>query len=199
MARINLLPWREELRKQRLQEFAVVLGMVVVAAVVVAFGWNLAVQKSIDDQKSRNSYIQTQIAEMDESIKEIEELQRRRDALIERMNVIQGLQGNRPAIVYIFDEFVNTLPDGVYYTSLKQAGNKFEVLGVAESNNRISNLMRNLESSAWFAKPALSKVVASGAMFEFALSLQVDPAAMGKTTQEPKETDKKKPAKGKKK
>lgn len=197
MARINLLPWREELRKQKLQEFAIVLGMVAVAAVVLGFGWNLAAQKSVDYQKSRNSYIQTQIAEMDESIKEIEELQRRRDALIDRMNVIQGLQGNRPAIVYVFDEFVNTLPDGVHYTSLKQVGNKFEVVGMAESNNRISNLMRNLEASPWFAKPALSKVVASGAMFEFALSLQVDPAAMGKTA-EPQEKEKK-PSKGKKK
>lgn len=179
MAKINLLPWREELRKQRLQEFAIVLGMVVVAAIVVAFGWKMTAERSVDEQKSRNTYIQTQISELEESIKEIEELQRRRDALVERMNVIQGLQGNRPTIVHVFDEFVTTLSDGVYYTSMKRTGNKFDITGMAESNNRISNLMRSLDASPWFANPTLSRVVASGDMFEFSLTLEIDRAALG--------------------
>lgn len=194
MAKINLLPWREELRKQRLQEFAVILGMVVVAAVIVAFGWKMAGERAVDEQKSRNSYVQTQIAELEESIKEIEVLQRRRDALIERMNVIQGLQGNRPTIVHVFDEFVTTLPDGVYYTAIKQSGNKFDITGIAESNNRISNLMRNLEASQWFANPNLNRVVASGSMFEFSLTLNIDRGAAGQP-EEPKAA----PAKSKKK
>lgn len=194
MAKINLLPWREELRKQRLQEFAVILGMVAVAAVIVAFGWKMAGDRAVDEQKSRNSYVQTQISELEESIKEIEVLQRRRDALIERMNVIQGLQGNRPTIVHVFDEFVTTLPDGVYYTSIKQSGSKFEITGIAESNNRISNLMRNLEASQWFANPSLSRVVASGAMFEFSLTLNIDRGAAGQPA-----AAEAAPAKGKKK
>lgn len=178
MAKINLLPWREERRKQQLQEFAVILGMVAAVAIVVSFGWKMAKERAVEDQKSRNSYIETQIAELEQSINEIEELQRRRDALVERMNVIQGLQGNRPSIVHVFDQFVTTLPDGVYYRSIKQAGPKFEISGVAESNNRISNLMRALETSEWFANPNLSKVVANGDMFEFALTLELDPSVM---------------------
>lgn len=196
MAKINLLPWREELRKQRLQEFAIIIGMVVFAAIVVAFGWKMAAERAVDDQKSRNSYVQTQISELEESIKEIEVLQRRRDALIERMNVIQGLQGNRPTIVHVFDEFVATLPDGVYYTAIKQSGNKFDITGIAESNNRISNLMRNLDASQWFSNPNLSRVVASGEMFEFSLTLEIDRGVMG-TSAEP--AAKPAPAKGKKK
>lgn len=194
MAKINLLPWREELRKQQLQEFAVILGMVVVAAIIAAFGWKMAGERAVDEQKSRNSYVQTQISELEESIKEIEVLQRRRDALIERMNVIQGLQGNRPTIVHVFDEFVTTLPDGVYYTSIKQSGTKFDITGIAESNNRISNLMRNLEASQWFANPNLNRVVASGALFEFSLTLNIDRGAAGLSA-----ATEKAPAKGKKK
>lgn len=181
MAKINLLPWREELRKQQLQEFAVILVMVVVAALVGAFAWKMAGERKIEAQKSRNSFIETQIAEMEESIKEIEQLQRRRDDLIERMNVIQGLQGNRPVIVHVFDQFVSTLPDGVYYTSIRNKGDKFEISGVAESNNRISNLMRSLEASEWFANPNLSRVVAKGNVFEFSLTLETDKSALGMT------------------
>lgn len=196
MAKINLLPWREERRKQQLQEFVVILGMVAIAAIIVAFGWKLAKERAVEDQKSRNSYVETQISELEQSINEIEELQRRRDALVERMNVIQGLQGNRPSIVHFFDQFVATLPDGVYYRSIKQSGTKFDVTGVAESNNRISNLMRALEASEWFANPNLSKVVANGDMFEFALTLEIDPAMAGIPVEAPKAEA---PAKGKKK
>ncbi len=174
MAKINLLPWREERRKQEMQEFLVVLAGVVVAALFLAFLWKQMVAADVENQKSRNSYIEGQIAQLEESIAEIEELQRRRDGLIERMNVIQGLQGNRPVIVHVFDQFVETLPDGVFYTSIKQTGNKFEVIGVAESNNRISNLMRSLEGSVWFRNPQLVKVVAQGEMFQFQLTLDLE-------------------------
>lgn len=196
MAKINLLPWREERRKQQLQEFAVILGMVAVAAIIAAFGWKMARERAVEDQKSRNSYVETQISELEQSINEIEELQRRRDALVERMNVIQGLQGNRPSIVHFFDQFVTTLPDGVYYRSIKQAGTRFDITGVAESNNRISNLMRALEASEWFANPSLSKVVANGDMFEFSLTLEIDPAMAGTPVEAPKADAS---AKGKKK
>ena len=175
MAKINLLPWREELRKQRLQEFAIVLGMVVVAAVIVAFFWKLSAENAVDDQVRRNTFIEQQIALMEENIKEIDELQRRRDGLIERMNVIQSLQGNRPVIVHVFDQLVSTLPDGVYYTSVAQKGDKFEISGVAESNNRVSNLMRSLDSSPWLKNPQLIKVVARGEQFDFSLSVDLDP------------------------
>jgi type IV pilus assembly protein PilN len=180
MAKINLLPWREELRKQQLQEFAVVLGMVVFAAIVASFGWKMERERAVEAQKARNSYIEAQISELEESIKEIEELQRRKNALVERMNVIQGLQGNRPTIVHVFDQFVETLPDGVYYTTIKQEGEKYSIVGIAESNNRVSNLMRSLDSSPWFMNPQLIKVVAKGTAFEFSLLLDLEkPATEG--------------------
>ncbi|MFZ5724493.1 MAG: PilN domain-containing protein [Pseudomonadota bacterium] len=178
MAKINLLPWREELRKQQMQEFLVILGMVVFAAAVVAFAWKREREMAVENQTNRNAYVEQQIALMDENIKEIDELQKRRDALIERMTVIQGLQGNRPVIVHVFDQFAETLPDGVYYTSIKQTGARYDIAGVAESNNRVSNLMRSLEQSPWFTKPQLNKVVAKGDTFEFDLSVQLDPTAI---------------------
>lgn len=176
MAKINLLPWREDLRKQQMQEFAIVIGMVILVAVVLSFTWKQERASAVETQKSRNSYIEGQIAQLEDSIKEIEELQRRRDSLIERMNVIQGLQGNRPVIVHVFDQFAETLPDGVFYTSMKQSGGTFEVVGLAESNNRVSNLMRSLNASPWFKNPQLIKVVAKGEMFEFSLTLQLEDA-----------------------
>lgn len=177
MAKINLLPWREELRKQQMQEFGVLLGMVIFAAVVVSFAWKQQRENAVEDQLKRNAYVEQEISLMDEQIKEIDELQRRRDALIERMNVIQGLQGNRPIIVHVFDQLAASLPDGVYYTSVKQSGNKLDIIGLAESNNRVSNLMRSLEASPWFVKPALNKVTAKGDQFEFVLTVQIENAA----------------------
>jgi len=177
MAKINLLPWREELRKQQMQEFGVLLGMVIFAAVVVSFGWKQQRENAVENQLKRNAYVEQEISLMDEQIKEIDELQRRRDALIERMNVIQGLQGNRPIIVHVFDQLAASLPDGVYYTSVKQAGSTLDIVGLAESNNRVSNLMRSLEASPWFVKPALNKVTAKGDQFEFVLSVQIENAA----------------------
>ena len=158
--RINLLPWREERRKKRQQEF---VGMLLLAAIVgglVWFVWQGAIKGSIDSQSIRNRHVEKQITELDQQIKEIDELERRRSELIERMKVIQDLQGNRPTIVYVFDEMVRTLPDGVYFTSVKRVGDLYTITGVAESNNRISRLMRNLGDSVWFGEPTLVSVTA---------------------------------------
>lgn len=174
MAKINLLPWREELRRQRQMEFLTVLGMVVGAAAVAGFLWNFVAQGDVEEQRKRNAFVSQEIAQLDESISEIDDLQRRRDSLVERMTVIQGLQGNRPVIVHVFEELVTTLPDGVYYTAVKSAGTKLEIAGIAESNNRISNLMRSLEQSTWFKNPQLNKVTADGDMFTFSLTLDLE-------------------------
>lgn len=174
MAKINLLPWREELRKQQLQSFLVVLAMVTMVAIVVSFGWQQSRERALETQNARNSYVEGQISQLDESIKELNQLQKRRDRLIEQTKVIQGLQGNRPTIVHVFDQFVETLQDGIFYTAITQKGDSFEVTGIAESNNRVSNMMRALESSEWFKNPQLSKVVAQGEMFVFSLSVQLE-------------------------
>lgn len=174
MAKINLLPWRDELRKQQLQEFSGILGMVVVAAIVVSFGWKQAREQAVETQQARNTYVEAQIVQLEQSIKELDELQRRRNSLVERTNVIQGLQGNRPMIVHVFDQFAETLQDGVFYTSITQVGTGFDITGIAESNNRVSNLMRSVDASPWLKNPQLNRISARGEMFEFSLSVQLE-------------------------
>lgn len=152
---INLLPWREWRRKRLQREFILQLVLAAVLGGAIWFFWNSAVSARVEDQESRNAYIQEQITKLDDKIKEIEKLEQRRSDLVERMEVIQELQGNRPTIVYLFDQLVKTLPDGVYYTNVERNGKKFSISGVSDSNNRISRLMRNFEDSRWFEKPNL--------------------------------------------
>lgn len=160
MAKINLLPWRQELRKQRQQEFvAILMAVAMVAVALVLFG-HMALSKQVSDQEERNAYIKAEIGKLDGQIKEIDALQKRREELLARMKVIQDLQGRRPVIVRIFDEFVRVLPDGVYLTNLERTGDSFSLKGVAESANQVSNLMRNLDASPWFKSPQLSTVAA---------------------------------------
>lgn len=166
MARINLLPWREARREQLKQEFIANLGVVVIGAgMLVALAY-FVLTSSIDGQTARNNYMQLSIDSLNEEVQEIVALKSRREQLIDRMNIIQGLQGNRPVIVRIFDQFVRTLPDGVYYQRLQRVNQKLEIDGTAESNNRVSNLMRRLDASDWFAGPNLTAVVANPAFGE---------------------------------
>ena len=112
-------------------------------------------------QQSRNAYIETATKKLDQQIKEIENLKRKRDELLARMQVIQDLQGKRPVIVRVFDELVRTLPDGLFYTDLKRTGERVDIVGMAESNSRVSTLMRQFEDSEWFTDPNLSNVSAA--------------------------------------
>jgi type IV pilus assembly protein PilN len=158
MARINLLPWRDWERERRKKEFFGNLAGVLVAgaAIVFACGWYLDGQ--IDDQLERNRLLEAEIVILDERIAEIRNLQKTRDELLARMRVIQELQGNRPVIVRVFDELVRTLAKGVHFKTLNYEGKRLAVEGVAESNNRISSLMRNLDGSDWFASPNLRSI-----------------------------------------
>lgn len=158
MAKINLLPWREERRKQLTQEFArqAFLGAVL-AAVVGGYGW-YHVNGLIDHQKERNKYLQDQIAVLEEEIKEIQELEQTKQQLLARMNVIQRLQQRRPQIVHLFSELAATLPDGVYLTNVAQSGDNLTIQGRAESNARVSAYMRNLGGSAWLKDPRLEVI-----------------------------------------
>jgi type IV pilus assembly protein PilN len=153
--KINLLDWRTELNTLRRTQFFAMLGIGAALAVggvgVVYFG----VQGAIDHQRGRNAFLQQQIVEMDKKIKEIEELEKVKANLLARMKVIEELQASRAAMVHFFDEILNTLPEGVYIKALKQAGPNVTIDGVAESNNRVSAYMKNIESSRWFAEPRL--------------------------------------------
>lgn len=184
MARINLLPWREQLREERKQRFLVALGGVLVIAAGTIFLGDQYLTGAIEQQASRNEFVRKEIAVLDARIKEISELKTRRAQLLERMKIIQDLQGNRPIIGRVFDQLVRTLPDGVYFTALKMSGKNIAIVGAAESNNRVSNLMRNLDSSEWLELPNLTEVkaVTAGALDQanvFQLTVQQTQPALG--------------------
>lgn len=161
MARINLLPWREERRAALQKQFLVILaGMAVFGALIVFLG-DRYVSALIEHQNGRNNYLQQHIAELNRQVAEIRELEKRRAELLERMEIIQGLQGKRPVIVRIFDEAVRTMPDGAYFLDMTRSGENIKVSGKAESNNRVSSLMRKLDSSLWFKDPNLTSVKAA--------------------------------------
>ncbi len=158
MANINLLPWREERRvKAKRQFFSILFGTAIIGAGVVYVA-DINVKSQIDHQVARNSYVEQETKALDKEIAEIDELKKQRERLIERMEVIQNLQGNRAVIVHHFDEFVRSIPEGVYFTRLEKKGSKFHIEGVADANNRVSNLMLNLDRSDWFKESNLMRV-----------------------------------------
>ena len=155
MTKINLLDWRAERRARRREQFLQYLVLAfIVAAAVVGFAY-FGMTRAISAQEARNEYLKQQIAEVDQKIKEIEDLERTKQNLLARMRVIEELQGSRAATVHFFDELVNTIPDGVTLLSVKQTGDTVLIEGVAESNGRISTYIKNFESSPWFAEPRL--------------------------------------------
>jgi len=158
--KINLLPWREELREQRKREFLNVLVGVIVLAGVIIFGVDRYYNWSIDTQKERNAYISKKIDVLEERIAEIKLLKQKRNELLSRMKVIQDLQGNRPVIVRMFDELARRLADRVFFTSVQLQNKELKIQGVAESNNRISSQLRNFEESEWFADPNVTEIKA---------------------------------------
>lgn len=183
MARINLLPWREQLREERKKQFLSILALIVIVAGLLVFLGDRTINGKIDHQNARNEFLRKEIRLLDGRIKEIEQLQARRSQLLERMKIIQDLQGNRPIIVRVFDEMVRTLPDGVYFTSVGMKGSLISIKGGAESNSRVSNLMRQMDASDWLASPNLTavKAVTQGALDQanvFEMSVrQTEPGA----------------------
>jgi len=155
MANINLLPWRDWERERKQKEFLAQVGAVLLVGIVLILGAGQYLENSIEGQEGRNDYLHGKIAQLDEKIEEIKMLRKQREDLLARMRVINELQGNRPVIVRVFDEIVQTLSKGVHYQKLQMQGQALSVAGVAESNNRISALMRNLDGSDWFTAPNL--------------------------------------------
>ncbi|MBK8068817.1 MAG: PilN domain-containing protein [Rhodanobacteraceae bacterium] len=162
MARINLLPWREERRKQRQQEFYVLLGASAVVAIIAVFLSLWYIESQIEAQNERNNLLTQEIKALDAQIAEIEELDRQRDRLIARKEIIEQLQATRSQMVHLFDELVRTLPDGVQLSSIKQGGSTLTLEGVAQSNARVSAYMRNLDASAWLKESEIIKIEAKG-------------------------------------
>jgi type IV pilus assembly protein PilN len=161
MPRINLLPWREEQRRERKLAFLVALAGGTIAAVVVAFVAYLMMGSMVDAQQQRNQVLRGEIKQLDKQIEEINDLEASKQRFIARMEIIEKLQRSRPQIVHLFDEIVRTLPDGVYLTSVKQTDKRLKFDGVAQSSTRVSAFMRNLDGSEWLKNPELEVVATS--------------------------------------
>lgn len=160
MANVNLLPWREEYRREKRKEFVGVVVAVLLLGVFSVFVWDRLVNGRINWQNSRNDLLNREIAILDKKVEEISQLKLRRQQMIERMEVILALQSNRADIVKIYDQFVRATPDGVYFVEMVRAGNNVSLIGYAESNSRISVLMRQLAAVEMFKDPNLTKVEA---------------------------------------
>jgi len=160
MAKINLLPWRDELRKQRQREFYVMLAGAAVAAVFVVFVWWYWMGMRLDNQDNRNAYLKDQIHQLDGKLAEIKTLEETKSKLLARKEIIEKLQASRSQMVHLFDEMVKTIPDGVRLVSLKQNGDALTLDGVAQSNASVATYMRNLDASPWLTHSDLVKTEA---------------------------------------
>jgi len=162
MIRINLLPHRAEKRQARQVQFialsviSVMLGAMLVGVVQVA------ISTEISYQERRNAYLKQETAVLDKQIAEINKLREQTQALLARKNVVETLQSTRSDVVHLLDQMLRILPDGVYLKTLKQTGNRINLVGYAQSNARVSTLMRAIEDSPWLDSPSLVEVHASG-------------------------------------
>jgi type IV pilus assembly protein PilN len=169
MPRINLLPWRNEERKERKLAFFVAIGGATVAAAVVGFAGWLMLNSMIESQNQRNERLRAEIRLLDKQIEEINNLESSKQKFIARMEIIEKLQRSRPEIVHLFDEIVKQLPEGVYLTSVKQTDKKLRFDGVAQSSTRVSAFMRNIDGSEWMRNPDLEIVQSSSGGSGFTL------------------------------
>ena len=158
MTRLNLLPWREMRRREQDRQLLTIgIGTWLLMSVIVFYA-HLHVSDLIDSQNRRNDFLTQEIKKVEEQIKEIAELKKKRQDLLARMNVIQQLQADRTRVVRVFDELVQRLPEGVYFSSLQERTGEIALTGVAQSNARVSALMRNLDTSQWFTAPELQVI-----------------------------------------
>ncbi len=160
MPNINLLPWREELRKRRQKKFVASALTAVAAMAGIVIAVHMFFQQKISFQEKRNAYLSEEIAKLDGKIAEIKDLDKEKQRLLARMEIIQQLQSSRPEVVHMVDELVTTLPDGVYYTKVAQRNRTLSMEGIAQSNARVSSLMRRLDASEWLTNPFLVEIKA---------------------------------------
>ncbi|HEX4023740.1 MAG TPA: PilN domain-containing protein [Steroidobacteraceae bacterium] len=158
MPRINLLPWRDQQRRERRVGFYLALGGAAAAAAVAAFATYLMFSSMIDGQDARNARLRAEIRLVDKQIEEINDLETQKQNFISRMQIIEKLQRSRPEVVHLFDQLVKVMPDGTYLTSVKQSGDQLKLEGIAQSSTRVSTLMRNIASSQWLRNPELEVI-----------------------------------------
>jgi len=184
MIRINLLPHREQRRQARQRQFVSLSIGLAVLGILVVFVVHGVFVAQIENQQSRNTLLKSEIGKLDEQIKEIDKLREQTQALLARKQVVETLQSNRTEAVHLLDQMVRQLPDGIYLRSMKQAGAKVTLIGYAQSNARVSTLMRNIESSPWITQPELVEIKSVPSpvnkdlrVSEFTLNVQVKKVA----------------------
>jgi type IV pilus assembly protein PilN len=186
MIRINLLPHREIRRKQQQQQFFIMLGVVVAIGAAIWFVVHAYLEDQFDNQQNRNKYLQAEIEKLDKQIAEIQKLKDQTAALLARKRVVETLQGTRSEVVYLLDQLVRQLPEGVYLKAIKQTGVKVMINGFTQSQARVSTLMRNLESSPHLEQPSLVEIKAAqlGAqrLSEFTMNINIRRAAATQET-----------------
>jgi len=188
-ARINLLPHRAERRKRARQHFMTVSGMTVGLGILVAFLIYQFYARQIEVQNDRNTFLANEIKKLDKDIADINELRNQIQALLARKQIIESLQADRAQTVYLLEQMVRQMPEGVYLKSMKQSGAKVHIVGYAQSNARVSTLMRNIEASPWLAQPVLVEVRAANVdkrrVSEFNLYLNLKRAEPAKDAAKP--------------
>lgn len=194
MAHVNLLPWRAERRKQREREFYMQLAAAFVVAVGVLLLWTFWMDQRIDNQNNRNAYLQTEIKQVDVRIAKIKDLEKVREHLLARKQIIEQLQADRSQMVHLFDELVKTIPSSARLTGMKQSGQAMTLDGVAQSNASVAEYMRNIEASPWMGHAELTKTEnthdSTRMPYSFGLNVtlsrpKADAANAGKTPVEP--------------
>ncbi len=158
MTRINLLPWRDTLEQERRYRFFMIAGVLLSLTVLVWLSVHFYMASEVGYQEDRNKLLQKEIQQAEDQIKEIKNLDEQKQRVIERIDVIQELEDKRPQVVHLFDEIVRQVPDGVYFSSLKQKADKISLEGVAQSDARVSSLMANIEKSQWLTNPKILSI-----------------------------------------
>ncbi|HNU09942.1 MAG TPA: PilN domain-containing protein [Rubrivivax sp.] len=189
MILINLLPHREAKRRQRQQAFYAGVGLAVAVGLVIAGVWYMGLQQLIGDQQARNQFLKDEIARLDTQIKDIATLRAEIDSLKARQKAVEDLQTDRNTPVRLLDELVKQTPEGVYFTSIKQTGYQVQLSGIAQSNERVSEMLRNLlYNSEWLEQPELVEIrsvnlpVSQGSretrrLFEYQMRVRIKPPA----------------------
>lgn len=162
MAKINLLPWREDLRKQMQQDFIVAIGAGVLVSCCLFFLGYLHIEGMKEYQQRRNQMLEDEIRVVDKKIKEIKDIEAKKRQLLTKIDVIQKLQESRPQIVHLFEELAKSTPEGIFLSNFKQKGSALSFSGKAQSNARVSAYMRGVDASPWLKSPVL-KVITGNA------------------------------------
>ena len=169
MTRINLLPWRDELRKQRQQEFIIGILLVAISAAAILFGIGVYLDSQIEEQQDKKRIVLAKLAEVNLITAKVKDIETQNSILQSKRDAIQRLQKSRPEIVHFIDAIARVTPEGVYLTSLKQNNARVALVGKTQSNARVSAFMRNVEASKWLVSPELNIIKGSGKLSDFTL------------------------------